>query len=84
MIENCRLIRRDSTVHFGRVSGRGMFYHDSGIAMLVITLALQPLLRADATITDVLEKVYAFEDDKGNDVIGLHLAHKTVHLVDYD
>ena len=52
--------------------------------MCVITLALQPLLKANATITDALEKVYAFESTRGDEKIGLRLAHKTVHLVDYD
>ena len=55
-----------------------------GLLMCVITLALQPLLKANATITDALEKVYAFESTRGNEKIGLRLAHKTVHLVDYD
>ena len=35
-------------------------------------------------VTDALEKVYAFESARGNEKIGLRLAHKTVHLVDYD
>ena len=56
----------------------------AGLLMCVITLALQPLLKANATITDALEKVYAFESTRGNEKIGLRLAHKTVHLVDYD
>lgn len=56
----------------------------AGLLMCVITLALQPLLKANATITDALEKAYAFESTMGNEKIGLRLAHKTVHLVDYD
>lgn len=37
------------------------FVMAAGLLMCVITLALQPLLKANATITDALEKVYAFE-----------------------
>ena len=60
------------------------FVMAAGLLMCVITLALQPLLKANATITDALEKVYAFESTRGDEKIGLRLAHKTVHLVDYD
>ena len=56
----------------------------AGLLMLAVTLALQPALKASATVTDALEKVYAFESTRGNEMIGLRLAHKTVHLLDYD
>ena len=56
----------------------------AGLLMLAVTLALQPALKASTTVTDALEKVYAFESTRGNEMIGLRLAHKTVHLLDYD
>ena len=60
------------------------FIMAAGLPMLAVTLALQPALKAKATITDVLEEVYAFEDAEGNDALCLRLADKGAYVLDCD
>ena len=54
------------------------------LLMLAVTLALQPMLKAKATITGVLEEVYAFADAEGNDALCLRLADKGAYVLDCD
>ena len=56
----------------------------AGLLMLAVTLALQPALKAKATITGVLEEVYAFADAEGNDALCLRLADKGAYVLDCD
>ena len=56
----------------------------AGLLMLAVTLALQPMLKAKATITGVLEEVYAFADAEGNDALCLRLADKGAYVLDCD
>lgn len=60
------------------------FVMAAGLLMLAVTLALQPALKAKATITGVLEAAYAFEDAEGNDALCLRLADKGAYVLDCD
>ena len=60
------------------------FIMAAGLLMPAVTLALQPALKAKATITGVLEEVYAFADAEGNDALCLRLADKGAYVLDCD
>lgn len=60
------------------------FIMAAGLLMLAVTLALQPALKAKATITGALEEVYAFADAEGNDALCLRLADKGAYVLDCD
>ena len=60
------------------------FVMAAGLRMLAVTLALQPLLKAKATITGALEAVYAFADAEGNDALCLRLVDKGAYVLDCD
>ena len=60
------------------------FVMAAGLLMLAVTLALQPLLKAKATITGALEAVYAFADAEGNDALCLRLVDKGAYVLDCD